>query len=217
MFENNAPIEITYAFARDLQPSEWNSNVVSDDNLAKLKLSKEKLGTFKPIIARRVEGSLQVLGGWHRVLLAEPGEPIPVVDLGEMSDDKAKQIAIADNQRYGNDDPFLFADLVGSLDTSIADLESFLPMSFADISLNMHPVPDWDVSADDEIPNRRTAPEPEGPREPQTHQLLRFLVPIGEAHIITNKIEATIRRLGLEEEHLMASGDALIHIFRGLK
>lgn len=50
-----------------LQPNPWNTNAVGFQNFEKLKGSIDRLGFFKPILARELpDGSFQILGGEHR-------------------------------------------------------------------------------------------------------------------------------------------------------
>lgn len=50
-----------------LRPNPWNTNSVGAQNFEKLKGSIEKLGFFKPILARELDGGqFEILGGEHR-------------------------------------------------------------------------------------------------------------------------------------------------------
>jgi len=72
-----------------LQPNPWNTNAVGLQNFEKLKGSIDRLGFFKPILARELsDGSFQILGGEHRWRAAiEQGiATVPVITVGQISD-----------------------------------------------------------------------------------------------------------------------------------
>lgn len=107
-----------------LNPNPWNSNKVDRNNFEKLKKSLSTLGSFKPVIVREKDGELEILGGFHRVEAAkELGfTEVPVLDLGKITDQKAKEISLIDNTRYGNDDAELLERLINSMDTEFISL-----------------------------------------------------------------------------------------------
>lgn len=70
-----------------LQPNPWNTNAVGLQNFEKLKGSIDRLGFFKPILARELpDGSFQILGGEHRWRAAiEQGiTTVPVITVGHL-------------------------------------------------------------------------------------------------------------------------------------
>lgn len=105
----------------ELKPNEWNSNKVSRDNLEKLKKSVSSLEMFKPLIVRETATGLEILAGYHRNEAAkELGiESVPVLNLGPIEEQKAKEISIIDNTRYGEDDSELLEKLINSMDTEL--------------------------------------------------------------------------------------------------
>lgn len=109
----------------DLVKNPWNSNRVDRENFEKLKVSMKTLGAFKPIVCRELtDGSLQILGGFHRVEAAKElgWTEIDVYNLGRLDDNKAKEISLIDNTRYGKDDEELLAKLLEEMDTTGLDL-----------------------------------------------------------------------------------------------
>lgn len=83
-----------------LRPNPWNTNSVGAQNFEKLKGSIEKLGFFKPILARELDGGqFEILGGEHRWRAAmEQGiSTVPVISVGKISDLVAKQMSLVDN------------------------------------------------------------------------------------------------------------------------
>lgn len=104
----------------ELNSNPWNSNKVSRENLEKLKKSLSSLGSFKPVIVRQLsDESYEILAGFHRVEAAKElgWSEIEVKNLGPLSDQRAKEISIIDNTRYGEDDAELLEQLISSMDT----------------------------------------------------------------------------------------------------
>lgn len=128
---NNQPkLQIEYVDSSLLTPNPWNPNVVDSSNQLKLETSIERLGVFKPVIVRLKDDALEILGGQHRwQYLHERGEQVPILNLGEISDEKAKEVGLVDNGRYGEDDPLAMRELIEEMDASIAEITSFMPTS----------------------------------------------------------------------------------------
>jgi hypothetical protein len=203
-----------------LTPNPWNTNVVSPDNEAKIDASLKRLGMFKPIVVRTLtDGTLQILGGAHRrdsaIRLAMPD--VPVINLGVISDKKAKEIGLVDNGRYGNDDSIGLAQLLDELGTP-DELGAFLPFTATDFesifsSVNIA-LDDLDSLDDDPS----AAPTSSAPKPAQTHVILRFKVPVGDSAGITEKVELTMKRQRFsDEDSLTNAGNALVHIFNGVE
>jgi len=199
-----------------LQPNPWNTNVVSPDNEAKIDASVKRLGMFKPIIVRTLpNGTLQILGGAHRrdsaIRLGLP--TVPVVNLGEIDDRKAKEIGIVDNGRYGEDDTLGLAELLESLGGA-DELAAFMPFTDADfnsifaatnISLDELDLPDDDGAA----------PSAPASKPAQTHVVMRFKVPLGDDSVIAEAITKVQKQQGFtDEDTLSNAGNALVHIFK---
>lgn len=199
-----------------LVPNPWNSNVVSPDNEAKLDASIKRFGMFKPIVVREMQdGSFQILGGEHRVDAAKRlgAKKVPVVNLGDIDDDKAKEISLVDNGRYGTDDALQLAELLEGLDNT-EELVSFMPYSEADLasifsSVNIA-LDDLDIPDADEL-----APSPSSEKPIQTHQIMRFKVPVDDVAEITDQIERTMKvQKFSESDSLTNAGDALVYLLK---
>lgn len=111
-----------------LAPNPWNSNKVGRAAFEKLKQSLTKHGAFKPIVVRELaDGTLEILGGYHRnEAVKELGwEEVPVLNLGKVSEDRAKEIGLIDNTRYGEDDKELLDKLLAEMD--LDSLDATLP------------------------------------------------------------------------------------------
>lgn len=108
----------------DLVPNPWNANHVDRENFEKLKKSLGALGNFKPVIVRELDGKLEILAGYHRTEAAkELGmTEIPILNLGEITEQRAKEITLVDNTRYGKDDEERLELLINSMDTELIGL-----------------------------------------------------------------------------------------------
>jgi len=198
---------------RQLQPNPWNTNIVSPDNEAKIDASLRRHGFIKPIIVRSLhDGTLQILGGAHRrdAAIRIGLHEVPIFNLGYIDDQKAKEIGLIDNARYGADDTLGLAALLEELGTP-EDLSTFLPYSDTDfasifssatIALDELDLPDDDGAA---APSAAKAPAV------QTHQVMRFKVPAEDCKDVQTKIEKVMKRQGFtDSDQLTNAGDALV-------
>lgn len=208
-------------------PSPWNANVVSHENEEKLRASIERHGMFKPILVREIsdpmlpgwpnELQFQCIGGWHRCEQAiELGyAEVPAINLGPIDDEKAKEISLADNARYGIDDTLKLSEILGDLDTSmlenilpwsnrdIAALTASLSVDIDDLDLDEPVIPDAD---EDDRPEDRTKPT-------KTHQNLTFRNSINDAARIAALIKKTQEEQGFtSEDDKTNAGDALAYL-----
>lgn len=217
---------------KTIEPSPWNANVVSHENEGKLRASIERHGMFKPILVREVvtrqplednpsvireSTVLQCIGGWHRCEQAiELGyEEVPAINLGPIDDEKAKEISLADNARYGIDDTLKLSELLGELDKDL--LEHILPWTNRDItaltaslSVNIDDLdldePDLSDADEDEQPEERVKPT-------KTHQILRFRSSINDAGRISALVNKTMEEQNFtSEDALTNAGDALAYL-----
>lgn len=197
-----------------LLPNPWNTNSVSAENEAKLEASIKRLGMFKPVVVRELlDGSLQILGGEHRCRAAlNLGlKEVPIINLGKISDNKAKEIGLVDNGRFGEDDAISLAELLNSLETDSGELSSFMPYSQTDFdnifkSVNVD-IDELDLPEDDEgisLPKSKPA---------QSYQVMRFKVPMDDVDNIADIIEQTMKEQGFtKDDSLSNAGNALVHL-----
>lgn len=202
-----------------LRPNPWNTNVVPPENEAKLENSIKRFGMFKPIVVRSMaNGDLQILGGQHRATIAArlQMQEVPIINLGPIDDTKAKEIGLVDNGRFGQDDTLRLAELLGGLATA-DELTSILPMSDEDLSAIFSSV---SIDLDDlDLPDEGGAP-PTLPTKKleQTHQIMRFKVPVDDVATITEQIEQVMKVQGFTtSDSLTNAGDALVHIIKAAK
>jgi len=108
---------IQYGDPSELIPNDWNPNQMSAENEQKLFASMDE-GEFKPLLVRELEdGTHEILGGAHRrEYYIQRGKEAPYINLGNISDERAKQITIADNSRYGYDDQYALNELLRELE-----------------------------------------------------------------------------------------------------
>lgn len=203
---------------RTIEASPWNANVVSHENEEKLRASIERNGMFKPIIVRLIDDArLQCIGGWHRceqaieLDLAE----VPVMNLGTISDEQAKEISLADNARYGIDDTLKLSQLLEDLNAH--ELEAVLPWTARDINAITSSL---SVDIDDLDLDEPTIDEPDddegeapAPKAAKTHQTLRFRNTLTDSARIAQLITKTMKEQGFtQEDDLTNAGDALAHL-----
>jgi len=204
---------------RYLIPNPWNVNVMSPDNERKLEASITRVGMFKPVVVRELEdGTMQIIGGEHRAAAAiRLGmKKIPFVNMGQVTDKKAKEVSILDNSRYGQDDTLQLAELLEGLG-SPDDIASFLPYTDGDLasifsSVNIA-LDDLDIGDEDEI-------VPSLPKEKpiQTHAVMRFRIPVNDVEWITKLIESTTKSQKLvDADSLTNVGDALVFLLNRVR
>lgn len=192
----------------------FNVNVVSPENEAKIDESVRRNGFFKPILTRELpDGKLEIIGGEHRWGSAKRlgYDTVPIINLGPISDEKAKEYCLLDNSRYGHDDSYKLAELLADLG-DIEDLSAFLPYStreldsiFTSVSVSLD-----DLAMLDEDDNVSLPP---AAKPAQTHSIMRFKVPVEDVAVITDLIEQTMKTQKFtNEDSLTNAGNALVHV-----
>lgn len=207
---------------RKLTFSPWNINVVSPENMKKLKNSIQRNGIFRPVVVRELEnGDLQIIAGEHttRVAMDLGFQEIDVYNLGTIDDRKAKEISVIDNQHYGLEDTFGLASILKEIDENPGD---FLPFSdddltkifeqsninFADLD-----IPDAEVSAKETY----ALPEDSLASMPITHSIMRFKVPVRDVETVQRAVETVMKRQGFKSgDSLQDAGDALVYIINSI-
>lgn len=201
-----------------LRPNPWNTNKVSSENEAKLRNSIRRNGLIGAIVVRELnDGSLEIIGGEHRVQIAiEEGiEEVAIHNLGYLSDEKAKELMLLDNGRYGQDDAFELATLLDELSVDV-DLATFMPYSSEDMD-KLLTTTNIDLDAlDDElnsdlddvatVTEKRETPT-------QTHQVLRFKVSLDDVATVQRVMNRIMSEQGFTESDSMTNaGDALVYL-----
>lgn len=210
LFEHRSP--------RDLKPNPWNTNHLSPEAEIKLETSLARYdGLFKPILIRTLpDGTFQILGGEHRNAAAERlgYQEVPVINLGMIDDQKAKEISLLDNGRYGHDDAAQLSRLLAELGQP-QDIASFMPFDMAELE-TISAASAIDLDALDLAPE--DAPEistEKPPRALKTHATMRFRVPVEDQPTVEATIKQVISDQALDDsDSLVNAGDALMWIVR---
>lgn len=210
---NKTKIKVETLAPEQLSPNPWNTNIVDAGNMQKLEASIERFGMFKPVVVRETDDGLQIIGGQHRWEAAKSLKynEIPVVNLGRISDKKAKEISLVDNGRYGADDTLQLAELLENIGVGAEELASFMPYSESDFASIFSSV---NISLDDlDLPDEDDYPKSAAPKPAQTHQVMRFKVPVDDVSVITDLIERTMKEQKYtDEDSLSNAGNALVHL-----
>jgi len=209
---NNNKLKIDYVDIDSITPNGFNVNVVSPDNEEKISNSLDRLGFFKPVLCRDTKDGIEIIGGEHRWGAAKRAgdREIPIINLGRISDQKAKEISLVDNGRYGSDDTLQLAELLESLgDTH--ELASFMPYSDADIASIFSSM---SIELDSlDIPDEEETPDIPKPLPAQTHVVMRFKIPVDDSEMVTKLIERVMKTQSFtESDSLTNAGDALVEI-----
>jgi ParB family chromosome partitioning protein len=188
-----------------LMPNPWNSNKVARNEFEKLKKSLTKHTAFKPVIVRKLDdGTLEILGGYHRVEAAKElgWETIPTLILKDISDEQAKEISLIDNTRYGEDDKEL-------LDKLLEELGDFPGL--------MEIIPETElIEMPEEVLILEELEEPkksEAVEKDETHKVIKLRLEIDKAE----EIEAILSKVAYDNDYKYQDfnsnfGDALYHI-----
>jgi hypothetical protein len=202
-----------------LRSNDWNVNFMTAPNEAKLAASIDRFdGLFKPILVREVAGveGYEILGGEHRWIVAKSKKLalVPIWNLGEIDDKKAKEISLADNARYGADDTLALGELLKELTVDGDDLQDYLPYSDVDL----HAIFSSDIALDelslDEIDDKpkETVEEPVT-RPVKTHTIMRFNIANEDAERLTAALAKIQKFYGYSSADQMTNaGDALMQM-----
>ena len=209
-----------------LRPNPWNTNSVGAQNFEKLKGSIEKLGFFKPILARELDGGqFEILGGEHRWRAAmEQGiSTVPVISVFKISDLVAKQMSLVDNERYGEDDQValqrLIEEIQSELDYQLSEIAPYddeLAATLAResaIDLEMLEA----LSRGDEEPIEKDSRE-KAERVGAEHQTMRFKVTFDASDRVTETIKSIIKEQAINTGNDMENaGEALVWLVDNYK
>jgi len=203
-----------------LSPNPWNTNIVSPANEEKLETSIDRLDLVMPVIVRSLEdGTIEIVDGEHRVDVAKrKGLDVPILNLGEISDNKAKEIGLVANERYGADDSLKLAELLSELGDQ-DELSSFLPYSDAELtaiySSTSIDLSELDLSDDENDPVFDESAGAPG-KTIQTHQIMRQKVPIEDAEMVSEVLNRICKAQKFDSGDSMTNvGDALVYMAAG--
>lgn len=215
-------LNFTYRDPRSLIKNTWNPNKMSPEAESKLRNSLQQNGHIKPILVRELDdGTLEIVGGEHRVDVSiDLGmDSVPVLNLGRISDEQAKKALLIDNSRYGEDEATMLAALLEDIGTA-DDLAEWTTYKMDELNtlLGSTKAAEDDLSYLDELSeldDDDDAPLPPAVSDVQTHQVMKFKVPVEDAHTIKGLIDGISKTQKLDDsDSAVRSGDALLWLIR---
>ena len=212
-------ITILQVEVANLRPNPWNTNSVGAQNFEKLKGSIEKLGFFKPILARELDGGIfEILGGEHRWRAAmEQGiSTVPVMSVGKINDLVAKQMSLVDNERYGEDDQIALQRLIEEIQSEIDYRLSDIAPYDDEMAATLAKASVIDLEALEALSRGDDEPVGEDKREKiervgAEHQTMRFKVTFDASDRVADTIKTIIKEQGINTGNEMENaGEALV-------
>ncbi|EJH3629896.1 ParB/RepB/Spo0J family partition protein, partial [Escherichia coli] len=185
----------------------------------KLKGSIEKLGFFKPILARELEdGFFEILGGEHRWRAAiEQGiSTVPVLSVGKISDVVAKQMSLVDNERYGEDDQIALQRFIEEIQSELDYQLSEIAPYDDEISMVLAKEAAIDLEALEALSRGSDEPVDTDKREKTErvgaeHQTMRFKVTFDASDRVAETIKNIIKEQAINTGNEMENaGEALV-------
>ncbi len=120
-----------------IDANSWNPNRLSPGMRHKLKIYIKREGLVEPLVVRpKSDGRFEILGGYHRWLIAqELGYTTVPCSVVELDDRRAKILSINLNEMKGESVPALLSRVVHDLglELSLDDLETQLPYTLAEL------------------------------------------------------------------------------------
>lgn len=191
--------ELLYVKTGFLRPNIWNPNHLSEADLERLAQSIARLEMFKPIVVRQIElidpdseARYEILGGAHRYLAALRlgWTEVPIIDLGVVVEQTAREIALVDNTRYGTDDPLKLSEFLKEFD-SLEEFPEFLPYSSEDldalIGTSSIRIDDLELGTSADFGDHSLSGDLTD--YSRSHQVMRIAVPIEVAELVKDRIE----------------------------
>lgn len=214
-------LKLTYEDPRALIKNSWNPNKMSPEAESKLRNSIQKHGHIRPIIVRELEGGeLEIVGGAHRVDVSiDLGlTEVPVVNLGRITDEAAKKALLIDNSRYGEDDAAVLSSLLEDIGTAdeLAEWTTYSTEQLSTLIGTMESDHD-ELAILDELASLEDAEDEPLAAIPemQTHQVMKFKVPVEDAHQIKQVIDSIAKAQKLDDsDSAVRAGDALLWLVR---
>ena len=140
-------LNILYVDRGQVVPNPWNPNKQDDFIYEKELASIKAFGFVDPILCRTLGSGWEIIDGEHRWRAAgDLGiNQVPIIDLGEVEEDEAKQLTIVLNETRGRPDPGKLRALLGELASrkSVTDLLQVLPYTREQFDGLVKPF-DWD-------------------------------------------------------------------------
>lgn len=207
---------------RRLIPNGFNPNHVDPVNLEKLQNSINKLGFFDPLKVRELpDGSLQIIGGEHRAKVAVVlgMTEVPCVMLGQISEREAREIMLADNARYGQEDHDELMSVLRDIGTP-DEIMALLPFEESELAnFFAHETGDFDdLDSLDDLDDAPVDLSKALSKPTKTHQILRFKVALEDADKLTDLLFKVQQEQGFTgSDQLTNAGDALLWLLNQTK
>lgn len=137
-----------------IEENPWNPNVQSDFKFEQTRKVIREFGFLDPCTVRsgKEKGKLfkkpQIIDGAHRwrAAKAEGLEQVLILDVGRMSDDKARVLTDVLNNLRGENDPLKWAEMVQAVKSTSPDLLQFLPYQADELDAMLESADvDWDA------------------------------------------------------------------------
>ena len=119
-----------------LVPNTWNPNRMSPEMRHKLKVYIQREGFVEPLVVRPQGDRFEILGGFHRWVIArELGYQSVPCTIVNLDDRRAKILSINLNELKGQSVPQLLAQVIHDLEAELTleDLETQLPYTLAEL------------------------------------------------------------------------------------
>lgn len=199
-----------------LKPNPWNTNSLTRSAEDKLDESIRRNGMFKPVVVRELpDGMFEIIGGQHRWESCKrlKIKKIPIHNIGQIDDIRAKEISVLDNGRYGTDDIVEFGNLLREIGNP-SELAEFMPITLEELaSLEATSKIDFDNLEDEgeeELPVQTPSK-----KSIKTHVTMRFTITVENHGFVEKAIAKEIKSLGLNDpDSQINAGDALMSILR---
>jgi hypothetical protein len=131
MSPSTADLAVTYVPVGRIRPNPWNPNRQDAFIFEKEKASIREFGFVVPITCRSLGRDFEVIDGEHRWKAAQElgYTEVPIINLGDVDDETAKQLTIILNETKGQAQPDLLRALLDDLlaKKPKADLLKVLP------------------------------------------------------------------------------------------
>jgi hypothetical protein len=161
----------------DLKPNPWNYNTQSDKTFSKLAASIRRHGFARPLLVRtHTDGTKEIIDGEHgwRAAKLLGMTAVPCINLGSVSDARAREMTIVLNELGGAPDEARLADLVREISGYADAAEALQPLPYSAAELNMLTSKiDFSFSSTPKV-DPRPAPSPEEKASPMLRVRVDF-------------------------------------------
>lgn len=176
-----------------LDPNPWNPNRMDPEMYGKAVESIRQFGFVDPVTVRQIGERYEIIDGEHRWRAAIDLQftTVPIINLGTVDDDVAKQLTIVLNETRGQPDRERLASLIRDLGQrkDALDLERVIPLrrqQIAEIIADRKAAFDWQKL------ERTERPEPKDHEERERWVELVYRMPLSSADIVNEAIDRVL-------------------------